>query len=129
MSTNLTIKSKWDLNRLQLTAVFIKVSACMERSMAMVFRSGRIRHDTKASGRMIKLMVKVPWCTRTATFMKATGLMIRLTVRELTSTPTALHTLETGLKTNSMGKVSKPGPMAPDMKEAIKMERKMVKVL
>ena len=66
---------------------------------------------------------------RTATFMKATGLMIRLMARERTSTPTALHTLETGLKTNSMGKASKPGLMAPDMKEAIKMERKMVKVL
>ena len=73
MNTNLTIKLKWDLRQLQLTAVFIKESACMARSMAMVSRSGRTLHDTKASGRMIKQMVKVPWCTLMVTFMKVTG--------------------------------------------------------
>ena len=101
----------------------------MVRSMVMVFRSGRTHRDTRANGRMIRLMVKVPWCMLMAISMKVIGLMIRLMVRERTSTPMELHMLEIGSKTSSMGKESRLGLMVPDMKEAIKMERRMVKVL
>lgn len=92
--------------------------------MGLALNFGQMALAMKVSGGMTRLTDKANLCMLTATFMKANGSMIRLKVMALIHTPMVHTTKVSGLMINSTETELSLGPMAPDMKDAMKMARR-----
>jgi len=97
--------------------------------MVVVFKSGKMAANMKATGKMIWPTVEAALFTLMAMSMKASGLTIRLTVVAPTFTWTALNIPVSGEKTNSMDSALKLGLMVQSTKVTTSMERSMAPVL
>ena len=84
--------------------------------------------DTKASGKVIRLMVRASLSMLTAMFTKASGSTIRLKARALILTQMELTTKESGTMTSNTVMVLNLGLMARAMKAHTKTAKKKAKV-
>ena len=70
--------------------------------MATASKNGLMGQDTKVSGEMVRLMVRVSCTTLTVISTKANGSTIKLTDREFTLMPMERGIKVNGVMTNSM---------------------------
>ena len=91
--------------------------------MATASKNGLMGQDTKVSGEMVRLMVRVSCTTLTVISTKANGSTIKLTDKESTPMPTGQGMRVSGVTTSSMVRGAKLGQTTPYTK-AITMKAK-----
>ena len=90
----------------------IRANAIMEKSMAVVSRSGQTLRGMRACGRTIRPMESVHWCMPMVTYMKACGLTTRHMDMVRTGMQMEQPMSEIGSRISSMDRVWRHGPMA-----------------